>query len=172
MRTTNIKTNYKVLERTDRGTYILRWNKEDIDNTDYASWDEVELQSKPTLQQIENIILSAINKDTDNKILEGFTIQRTMEDVVTDIKVYLSLENQFNYKASYDLAFQTQGASLPCILKFGEVNNPKYYQFTTLEDFTQFNTSCISFINRTLQEGWRLKDGVDYSEYEQLLKTI
>ena len=33
--------------------------------------------------------------------------------------VWLSSENQFNYKAAYDLAVQTGGATLPVTFKFG-----------------------------------------------------
>ena len=35
-------------------------------------------------------------------------------------RIWLSSENQFNYKVAYDLALQTNGANLPIIFKFGE----------------------------------------------------
>jgi hypothetical protein len=38
--------------------------------------------------------------------------------------VWLSTENQFNYKAAFDLATQTGGKSLPVTFKFGSTNNP------------------------------------------------
>ena len=41
------------------------------------------------------------NKQTDEKILSGF--------VWKGMKVWLSAENQFNYKAAFDLAMQTAG---------------------------------------------------------------
>ena len=51
------------------------------------------------------------------------------------------------------------------ILKFGEVDNPQYYTFNDLNKFTDFYTSCINFINDTLQEGWHKKDSIDWSKY-------
>lgn len=74
--------------------------------------------------------------------------------------IWLSSENQFNYKAAYDLAV-TFGGNLPCVFKFGTTENPIYYEFTETEDLTDFYLSAMNYINNTLAEGWKEKDNID-----------
>jgi hypothetical protein len=85
-----------------------------------------------------------------------------------NVNVWLSSENQFNFKAAYDLAVQTNGQSLPVKFKIGETENkePVYHTFETMEEFTDFYTKAIAYINKCLNEGWELKDSIDWSEYE------
>lgn len=120
----------------------------------------------------QEVISAYINAQTDRKILNGFVWQVEIDGVMTDIPIYLSSENQFNYKAAYDLAFQTEGASLPFTLKFGSTDTPQYYQFTTLTAFQSFYLACIGYINTTLQDGWAIKDSVDYTAYQSALDKI
>jgi hypothetical protein len=70
------------------------------------------------------------------------------------MQVWLSTENQFNYKAAYDLAVQTQGATLPVMFKFGTTDKPVYYTFEDMETFTDFYTKAIHYVNTNLSEGW------------------
>jgi len=85
--------------------------------------------------------------------------------------VWLSTENQFNYKAAYDLAVMSQGQSLPVTFKFGATESPVYYTFETLDDISDFYISAMAYINTTLAEGWKLKDGIDWSVYEEALNA-
>ena len=64
---------------------------------------EYNLPYKPTLESLKSIILSLENSKIDREIKEGY--------VWEGMNVWLSSENQFNYKAAYDLAVQTQGES-------------------------------------------------------------
>ena len=102
------------------------------------------------------------NQPLDQKILSGF--------VWKDMPVWLSSENQFNYKAAYDLAVMSQGQSLPVVFKFGTTENPVYYSFGSLEDISDFYISAMAYINRTLEEGWKKKDSIDWSVYEKALE--
>ena len=86
------------------------------------------------------------------------------------MEVWLSSENQFNYKAAYDLAVMSQGNSLPSTFKFGTTENPVYYTFSTLDDISDFYLSAMAYINRCLTEGWKQKDSIDWSVYEEALK--
>lgn len=80
--------------------------------------------------------------------------------------VYLSLENQINYKSAYDLAYQTSGKTLPQTFKFGE----DYYKvFNTLEELEEFYLKVRNHIDSCLDKGWQAKTSVDYSKYEELL---
>lgn len=58
----------------------------------------------PTIAEVKADIEALINAHTDATILTGFSWNGK--------PVYLSSENQFNFKAAYDLAFQTDGANL------------------------------------------------------------
>lgn len=122
-----------------------------------GTWTEAIIKPKPSLSQIKSFILNAINKYTDEKILSGF--------VWNDNQVWLSSENQFNYKAAYDLAVQTNGANLPTVFKFGDNDNPTYYKFETIEELQDFYTKAMKFINEQLAIGWVKKDSINWEEY-------
>lgn len=170
-----IKTNgsvgrYKPLEKksiTDN-IYIIRWDyamlknidvetKEELPST-LATWAEEIIYHKPTLTEIKKLIESYYNKITDNKILQGF--------IWNEMMVWLSEENQRNYKAIYDIAVQENGANLPTTFKFGTEDAPTYYVFNTVEELKGFYLSALAYIQQCYTEGWKIKDTVDYSAYD------
>lgn len=114
--------------------------------------------SKPTLEEVKTIITNFINEQTDLKILSGLRYDNQL--------VWLSAENQANYKAAYDLAVQTQGESLPYKVKLGTEDTPVYKEFSTLQDFKAFYLSVQRHINDTINEGWARKDAIDWSLYQ------
>lgn len=171
LKITNLKSRYIPLAKTISGRWKLHFNfepyyeiNEEGNNyeTDAGTWTETWLSGKPSIEQIKGIILNAMNKEVDQKILSGF--------VWKDMPVWLSTENQFNYKAAYDLAVMSQGQSLPVVFKFGSTNDPIYYKFETLEDISDFYISAMAYINKTLEEGWKKKDSIDWSVYEKALE--
>ena len=116
------------------------------------------LDNYPTRSDVVKMVNDYINAKTDEKILSGF--------VWRDNPVWLSSENQFNFKCAYDLAYQTEGASLPAKYKLGEDadGNPIYFNFTDLQTFQDFYLGCVGWIQRCINEGWVEKDSVDYDE--------
>ena len=72
-----------------------------------------------------------------------------------------------NFKAAYDIARDTAGASLPIKFKLGEDADgaPVYHTFTKLEPLADFVMKAMSFVVTTLNEGWVKKD-IDYSIFE------
>lgn len=126
--------------------------------TDVGTWSVHTFTRKPSFEQIQNFILSEINKRIDEKIISGFEWK--------GMPVWLSSENQFNYKAAYDLAVQTNGVSLPVTFKFGDAFTPVYYKFDNVEDLTDFFTSAMSYINTCLMDGWYRKDSIDWEQYK------
>lgn len=120
-----------------------------------------EIGHKPTLQEIKDIVLGWCNADIDNRILSGF--------VWKGIPIWLSMENQFNYKTAYDIAAQSGGEILPTF-KFGTTESPVYYKFESLEDLKDFYISAMSYVTDTLATGWQEKDKIDWTVYEDLLK--
>lgn len=114
---------------------------------------------KPTQDEIKEIIIAQINRNVEEKILCGL--------VWKDMPIWLSTENQFNYKAAYDLAVQTGGQSLPVKFKFGTDEQPMYHTFTTLDDLQEFHMTSLAFVQQVLDEGWQEKDNLDLSVFNQ-----
>lgn len=107
---------------------------------------------RPTASEVLKVITDHVDSLTDQKILTGYRWQGK--------NVYLSSENQFNFKAAYDVAVQTEGAKLPIKFKLGEDAEglPMYHTFNSMNAFTDFYTGAISFIQQTLAAGWEEKD--------------
>ena len=122
---------------------------------------ETQFPYKPSLQEVKDYIYAVIDAQTDEKILTGF--------VWGESSVWLSTENQFNYKAAFDLAVQTNGQNLPVVFKFGSTDAPVYHTFTELSELQSFYVGAVSYINQTLAEGWQKKDNFDFTPYEAIL---
>ena len=150
--------NISLIECTNpvKGLWRIRWDVQT--NEDTTSYMEEEFDHKPTPEEVKSIVLSYYNREIENSILSGMGYEGVM--------VWLSTENQFNYKAAYDLAVQTEGQSLPVTFKFGTDDEPKYREFTTLEELSDFYRKSISYVLTTLQEGWKKKDNFDVKLYE------
>jgi len=123
-----------------------------------ALWQEHTFDHIPTLMEIKSVVTDFYNKKIDEKILCGFEWNGK--------KVWLSSENQFNYKVAYDLAVQTNGKSLPVIFKFGDNENVSYHEFGTLDDITDFYMSSVKYVQTVLQEGWEKKDSINYDVFK------
>lgn len=113
---------------------------------------------KPTKTELKEDITQLIDGTTDSNILQGFRWN--------EVNVYLSTENQFNFKAAYDLAVQSSGAMLPVTFKLGENENGNavYHTFETMDDFTDFYSKAIQWVNGCIADGWKEKDSVDYEK--------
>lgn len=177
VRTTGLTSEYKPIEKIEENFYKICWdiqpvtervfvlNEEtgepeftgEVIETDYSTWMYEEIKGEHSVNLIKRFILDWYNTQIDNKILKGF--------VWNNAKIWLSTENQFNYKAAYDLAIQTNGANLPIMFKFGTTENPIYHTFTTLEELTDFYLQAMNYINSQLNEGWAKKDAIDWSVY-------
>lgn len=127
-----------------------------------VSFVEKDFLHKPTIEEVKDFVLGVENAKIDERILGGF--------IWKDMPVWLSSENQFNYKAAFDLAVQTNGASLPVTFKFGTTEEPIYHEFTTVAELTDFYTQAMAHVNSVLADGWAKKDALDWSEYERLLE--
>lgn len=161
IRTVGEIDNFKPLSIIGNNLYLICWDKKiepvNDEGKQMATWMEEMVRFKPSLTYIQNLILGWHNKQIDEKILSGFKWN--------DMPVWLSSENQFNYKAAYDLAVQTGGANLPVTFKFGSTDEPVYHTFATLEELNSFYLSAMKYINDTLAEGWKEKDAIDWNAY-------
>ena len=125
-------TETPIVERIGK-TYYVRWGYK-TENGE-ITYDQIEFPYKPPLDTIKEVILGIENSKIDKEILSGF--------VWNGMSVWLSSENQFNYKVAYDLATQTNGDSLPVTFKFGDIENPVYHEFKTLDDIADFYVKAM-----------------------------
>lgn len=141
----------------------VRWDvqantaTDDNSDADGVNYMEEEFLYKPSFSEIKDLITKWFNQSIDNKILSGFTWN--------NYPVWLSTENQFNYKAAYDLAIQNDGATLPVTFKFGSDDEPVYHEFTTLDDIKDFYIKSVMFVQGVLKQGWTEKDNFDFTPY-------
>ena len=128
--------------------------------TPLATWQEYTFDYIPSLNEIKCVICDFYNKQIDEKIINGL--------VWKDMKIHLSTENQFNYKAMYDLAIQTNGEILPLTFKFSKNDEDNvYYEFKTIEDLSNFYLTSIKHIQKTLSDGWLKKDSIKWNFYQK-----
>lgn len=113
---------------------------------------------RPSLEKVRSTIEAWINAQTAERIRSGFRWR--------GMPVWLSQENQLNYKAAYDLAVQTDGATLPVMFKFGMSEQPVYHTFDNLADLQDFYTKAMRHIQNTLEAGWQRKDTLDWAQYQ------
>ena len=147
----------------------IRWDFEPVvdeehHNVELTSFKEYQLDHKPTIEEVKQVILDWYNSKIDEEIVSGFSYN--------GMPVWLSSENQFNYKAAYDLAIQTNGATLPVTFKFGTNYDPVYKTFTTKEELMDFYISALSYVTEVLNRGWIEKDSFDWSPYEEALSKL
>ena len=187
IRVTMRKTDFAPVKRMG-GMYQLMFHREDVTEPVYQLDDNGEKvigeDGNPIVTgQRETDLCSALVEAFHEKVTESAARSRLAKyyDSITDwkilsgfewegMKVWLSMENQFNYKAAYDLAVQTNGASLPVTFKFGATEEPIYHEFTTVVELTDFYTQAMAHVNSVLADGWAKKDALDWSEYERLLE--
>ena len=148
---------YGITERRDevvrRGSeWYLYWGQGKDAQGDYVCRKVYD--HKPDEDELKTDITDLINATVDAKILSGYEW--------SGHKVWLSSENQFNYKAVYDLACKDSSV-LPVKFKLSDGTEGKavYYTFEALEELTSFYRGAIKFINESVNEGWTEKDSID-----------
>lgn len=116
---------------------------------------------EPEQEELTKLITDEINARTSRKIIEGLTWD--------GMAVWLSTENQLNFKLAYDMAVQTEGASLPVEFKLGEQDgNAVFRTFTTVEEITSFHNAIVEHIHSCLERGWKAKERVRSEEWRIL----
>ena len=119
-----------------------------------------DIQDTRSSQELENELWKLIqdaNTECDNKILSGMTWN--------GMSIWLSSENQFNFKAFYDLAAQNK-VTYPQTFKISDT----FYSFTDFATLEDFYLKSIGWIQSCLAECWAKKAQIQ-SEYEALIKT-
>ena len=126
--------------------------------TGNATWQSIVFNSKPTVGLIEKTIFEIIDNKTVNLITNAFKWKGN--------SVYLSKENQMNYKNAFDLAVSTEGENLPVVFKFAKNGKPVYYSFDTINELKEFYIAMSKHISNCLEAGWKEKDKFDRNDYK------
>ena len=107
-------------------------------------------REKPTREELQKLLTDTVNAAVAEKILRGMTWEGR--------QVWLSQENQMNYRTAYDRAVRTDGASLPMTVKLGGEYEPEYVELKTLEEAQEFCDAVAAHIDGCIKDGWKEKD--------------
>lgn len=126
--------------------------------TDYAVWTEAEYHGDLTLSSIKKFIMDEMDKCIDQLILTGFYWKDKM--------VWLSIENQLNYKAAFDISVHQKGTYTPFTIKMGDGEYTEYYTFDTAEQLSAFYVAYNKYITDVVSSGWERKGTIDWELYK------
>lgn len=124
---------------------------------DGAEWQEHDFDHRPTADEVRNLFTEWVNSEVADKIREGLEYEGCM--------VWLSTENQLNYRSALDVAVQTDGANLPLRVKLGTDSEPVFKEFCSVESLQAFVTACALHVQHCLEEGWQRKAAFDVEPY-------
>lgn len=140
-------------------------------------WREVTLYKKQypivTLQTVKNAIIADIDARTVERITSGYewTVLHG-DDTGKTVKVWLSKENQTNFKAKYDRAIaKPYSVTWPMTYKISENDETKaavYEHFSDIDELEQFVLGGQDYIEAQYSAGWIEKDNIDWTPYEAL----
>ena len=149
--------------RSDRSRLIVAYNCQPLEDNIHATWCEIYFYKKPhpvvTLDDIKSAILEDIDNEVKRMIIETMTWDNK--------QVWLSIENQQNYKTALDVAKETDGDNLPVKFKLGDEDKPTYVTFETINSLKEFWLACCAHVRECLNYGWQLKDSIDWSKYQR-----
>lgn len=138
------------------GKYIVSWGLTKNNNDTYT-WKYYITNRKPTPETIKEEINTYINENVKKSIINDFTWN--------GMKVYLSLENQIDYKLLFDITLLQDGTNLPEVIKLKQGKETVHYSIESVEEFKDFMLSMNRHIRECLKQGRELKESIDYSEY-------
>lgn len=167
-----LKSEFAYLQE-DASRIIIGYNYHEVDET-HAEWNEVYVYKKQrsslSFAEIKKAIKDDIDSDTDDKILCGYewTILHGDDEGKT-VKVWLSKENQNNFKAKHDAAKEYPDlVTFPMKYKVSEDENENaiYEVFESFEELVRFFVGGLGYIETCYQAGWAIKDSIDFSVYK------
>lgn len=114
-----------------------------------------EYKGKPTQETVSDDVLSELNSECEKEIREGFRYN--------EYSVWLSLENQQNYKMLYDY-LNNCGTEQTKVKLYDAQGNGVYMEFD-VKEYQPFYFAIIEYINATLSKYWDIKDNIVLQEY-------
>ncbi len=169
MKIKNKKTFFKPYKKINDNHVIIMWDYKPIMKTNakgeeietpLAFWEQYKFNHVPTLSEIKNVIIEYYNEKIKDEIINDF--------IWNDMKIWLTTENQLNYKVIYDLTKQTNGSNLPITLKFeNNVQEPIFYTFNSIEELEDFYISSVNYIQKKLKDGWDIKNNLNWEIFSK-----
>lgn len=152
-----------------RDKWRIRWDVQPGEDGAVTFMEE-DFPHKPTKEEIKDTITDWYDQQTDAAILSGYkwTVRHGASEGQT-VKVWLSQENQSNYKAKHDAArMYPQFVTFPMTYKISEdeEKNAIYETFQDIDELAEFYLGGVAYIEQTVAKGWRKKDAIDLSLYE------
>lgn len=121
-----------------------------------------------SLQTVKDAIIGDINARTTERIISGFdyTVKHG-EQAGTQVKVWLSKENQSDFHAMHQ---QADDLTFPLRYKIGETADgmPVYEEFADADEMHAICVATTNYVLSCQQAGWAEKDGIDWAPYEAL----
>lgn len=139
-----------------KNRWRIRWNLQEKEEG-IIEYMEEDFDHLPTAEEIQDTVIRWYNNEIDQEIISGFKWN--------GLQVWLSMENQFNYKTAFDAAVMSNGATLPVKFKFGN-EKPEYHEFSNIEELSDFYYKAIAYVQSTLLKGWEQKDSFNIKNYE------
>lgn len=163
--------------REEGSRIVVSYDLTQLEDKKHYEWLEVYLYKRQnssmlTLEAVKKAILSDIDADTDANILSGY--QWTVlhgDDEGKVASVWLSKENQMNYKAKHDAARDYPDlVTFPMKYKIAETEESVdvYEEFQDINELAQFFIGAISHIESCVNAGWARKKSIDWTPYEKL----
>lgn len=158
---------------TNRAMLIYGYGEENGQGYDFRQV----FNHRPTAEEIRDVIIAQIDANTDAKILTGYkwTVlhgdynkEESLRHVGETVNVWLTMENQSNYKEAHRLACLDASKVIPVKFKISQDENKKaiYETFETFEELNAFYLGAFAFVKKTLDDGWDEKDAVDVTKFE------
>lgn len=124
-----------------------------------------EFDYKPTIDEVKDFVIGVVDAKTDMRILNGYEFTPDGSD--DPMTVWLSRENQSNFSEAQRLGI------IPVTFKINEDDEKRaiYHTFETFDELDRFYKGGVAYIQQQLQRGWREKDSIDFSEYENQLSV-
>lgn len=141
-----------------KNTYIVRFDETKTDNG--YKYQHFFVSGTDDIEVIKSTINNYYNELCSDEILKGFKLD-------SDI-VWLSSENQINYKIYYDFALFNHQNDLefqPIKIKIGDETESKYHTFQSFEEYQKFVFDYAEHIQNTISKYWELKDSIDWKLY-------
>jgi hypothetical protein len=163
-------TDYTPMIKISKDKWRVYFDKKDNDDGVTCLcqvFDLIGSSKELLIEKIKESITDFYNKQTDKAILSGFV---WIDSAKKEHNVWLSSENQFNYKAAYDAYVANGMPTNGFIVKFGDNYNNDYYTFTDITTLADFYLKGLKYVQDTLSVGWTTKNAIDWSVYENLLQ--
>ena len=169
-------SDYAPVSEDQSRVVIMYGLKEDGDKAEWYQIDFYKKQGKPTFEAAKKAIEEDINARVDDAILCGYpwTILHG-DDAGKAVKVWLSKENQSNFKAKYDLHFtKPEALTFPTLYKVAEDENGDavFEEFQSFEELEQFYLGGLGYIEQCYQAGWAEKKSIDWTPYAEALQPV